>query len=84
MYLTKVPICRIIVEWDDQDFPEHCKSFGGNSLLTLPAWSTWHKAGGRMGSSAQNVAVANVGPSGNLLAMSVGDAVGVLRPLPAR
>jgi hypothetical protein len=84
MYLTKVPICRNIVVWDDQDFPEHCRNFGSNSLLTLPAWNTWHKVGGRMDSSAQNVAIANVGSLKNLLVMSVRDAVGVLRPLPAR
>ena len=61
MYLTKVSICRTIASWHDQDFREHCGSFGGNSLLMLPAWSTWRKADGRRDSSARNAGAKSIG-----------------------
>ena len=61
MYLTKVSICRTIASWHDQDFREHYGSFGGNSLLMLPAWSTWRKADGRRDSSARNVGAKSIG-----------------------
>ena len=47
MYLIKVSLFGIIASWDGQDFRERCGSFGGNSLPTLPAGSTWRKADGR-------------------------------------
>ncbi len=77
-YLTKVSICGTVLAWGDQDFPQHCRSFGGNSLLTGPVWSTWRKAGGRGDSSAQNVAEGSIGSSESLLVMSAGGAAGVL------
>jgi len=77
-YLTKVSIRGTVLAWGDQDFLKHCRSFGGNFLLTGPVWSTWRKAGGRRDSSAQNVAEGSIGSSESLLAMSAGGAAGVL------
>ncbi len=61
MHLTKVyPFCSI-ASCEGQDFRERCRSFGGNSLPTLPAGSTWRKADGRMDLCVRTVAAGSIG-----------------------
>jgi len=61
MHLTKVyPFCTIAA-CEGQDFRERCRSFGGNSLPTLPAGSIWRKADGRMDLCVRTVAAGSIG-----------------------
>ena len=61
MHLTKVyPFC-IMASCEGQDSRERCRSFGGNSLPTLPAGSTWRKADGRMDLCVRTVAAGSIG-----------------------
>jgi len=46
---------------EGQDFRELCRSFGGNSLPTLPAGSIWRKADGRMDLCVRTVAAGSIG-----------------------
>lgn len=61
MHLTKVLPLFIIAAWDGQGFRERCWSFGGNSLPTSPAGSTWRKAGGRMDLCVRTVRAGSIG-----------------------